>query len=76
MDPLIGAAIAVVIAWASIVIAVAVPWRPPIKGMRRAGAAALIVVALMIWGVPMPGWLPLVVLVGGVTVASVGGKHA
>ncbi len=76
MDPLIGAAIAVVVAWLSILLAVALPWRPPIKGLRRAGALALVVVALMIWGVPIPGWLPLVVLVGGVTVASVGGRHA
>ncbi len=70
MDPLIGAAIAVLVAWVSILVAVALPWRPPIQGLRRAGALALVTIALMIWGVPVPSWVPLVVLVVGVLVAS------
>lgn len=70
MDPLVGAAIAVLVAWISIIVALAVPWRPPIAGLRRAGAAALVVIALMIWGVPIPAWVPLLVLVAGVALAG------
>lgn len=66
MDPLIGAAIAVAAAWLSILLAVQIPWRPPIQGLRRSGAAALTLVAAMVWGLPIPAWSPLAVLVIGV----------
>jgi hypothetical protein len=69
MDPIVGAAIAVGAAWLSIVIALALPWRPPVAGLRRAGGAALGVVALMVWGVPVPAWVPLVVLALGIAIS-------
>ncbi len=71
MDPLVGAAIAVGVAWLSILVLILLPWRPPVKGLRRSGALALGIVALMLWGVPIPAWAPLLVLVVGVGASSV-----
>lgn len=76
MDPLIGAAIAVGVAWLSIFVIILLPWRPPVKGLRRGGAMALAAVALMLWGVPLPPWAPLAVLVIGVGISSLRARRA
>lgn len=65
-----GAAIAVAVAWISIFVLVHLSWRPPVRGLRRAGGLALALVALMVWGLPVPPWLPVAVLVVGIAWAS------
>ncbi len=76
MDPLMGAAIAVAVAWISILVLVHLPWRPPVQGLRRAGGAALALVGLMVWGAPVPPWLPVAVLVVGIGWASLRARAA
>lgn len=70
MDPVIGAVIAVAVAWLSILVLIVLPWRPPVRGLRRGGALALGTVALMLWGLPLPAWTPLAVLVVGVAAST------
>lgn len=70
MDPLIGAAIAAWVAWLSILVVIHLPWRLPVRGLRRAGAAALAVMAASVLGAPVPVWASLIVLGGGVILAT------
>lgn len=70
MDGLVGAAIAAGVAWASILLAAVLPIPDAaFTRLRWVGAAAIGLVALALVGVPVPGYLPPAVLVGGAAVA-------
>lgn len=70
MDSLTGAIIAAAVAWASILLAAVLP----IPGyaftrLRWVGGVAIGLVALALVGLPVPGYLTPVVLVGGAIAA-------
>lgn len=70
MDSVTGAAIAAVVAWASILVAAVLPI--PARAFARlrwVGGAAIGLVALALVGVPVPGYLPPAVLIGGTCAA-------
>lgn len=70
MDSLTGAAIAAVVAWASILLAAVLPIpAAAFERLRWVGGAAIGLVALAMVGVTVPGYLPAAVLVGGTSAA-------
>lgn len=76
MDSLTGAIVAAVVAWASILLAAVLP----IPGyaftrLRWVGGVAIGLVALALVGLPVPGYLTPVVLVGGAVAAFAWPHH-
>lgn len=74
MDAVTGALVAASIAWISIVLVVRLPApkrRIAPTGIRRLGAAAIGLMALAAFGVPIPMWVPLAVFAGGLAVLLV-----
>ncbi len=68
MDPLAGAAIAALVAWTSILIAVAIPNRHPLprRPLQAVAGLSLGLMALLVLGAPVAGSWPLVFLAGGI----------
>ena len=71
MDPLVGAIVAAVAAWASIAAAALLPLRIPARRLRWVGAASIAAVGLAALGVPVPAWGALAILAVGVLGAAV-----
>lgn len=71
MEPLVGALVASAVAWLSIVAAAIFPVPLDLGWLRRLGAASLAVLGLAVLGLPVPGWLPVVLLVAGLVAALV-----
>ena len=70
MDVMIGADVAAAVAWASIVLAAVLPIPSfAFARLRWVGAAAIGLVALALVGLPVPGYAPPAVLIGGAGVA-------
>lgn len=70
---MIGALVALIVGWASILAAIRLPldrWIHP-RGLRRAGGGALAVLALHVLGAPVAPSVALAVLVLGVGVGAV-----
>jgi hypothetical protein len=67
LHPLAGLAVALLVAWASILIAIRLPIDRFVDGrhLRIGGAAALAILALRILGAPIPAALPLLPIVIG-----------
>ena len=75
MDAVTGALVAAAVAWASIWIVVTLPDRPWLSidglSMRIAGAGGIALVALGLLGIPLPAWLPLLWMGGGLVIATI-----
>jgi hypothetical protein len=69
MDPLIGAVLAAAVAWLSIVTAALFPVPLDLGWLRRLGAVSLALLGLAAFGLPVPGFLPVAVLVVGLGLA-------
>lgn len=69
MDPLTTAALAGLVGWLSIAVVVHAPRGRSAPGLRRWGAVTIALLGASVLGVPMPAWLPLAVLAGGVLVS-------
>ena len=70
MDSLTGAIVAAAVAWASILVAAVLPIPAfAFARLRWVGGGAIGLVALALVGVPVPGYLPPAVLIGGAAVA-------
>ncbi len=70
MDSLAGAIVAAGVAWISILLAALLPVPAfAFTRLRWVGGAAIGLVALALVGVPVPGYLPPVVLIGGAALA-------
>jgi hypothetical protein len=68
----IGGLVALAVGWGSILVAVRLPVERWLRAqdLRRAGGASLTALGLLVLGVPIPTWGPLVVLVGGVMIGA------
>ena len=67
MEPVVGAAVAAAVAWASILAASLAPaHRLDPRALRLGGGLSLAAVGLALLGVPLPGWLPALLAVGAV----------
>lgn len=64
--------VAVAAAWASVLVAIALPLERwvDLRGLRLAGAASLATVAARVLGVPLPPEAPLVVLAAGLALVA------
>lgn len=70
MDGLTGAAIAAGVAWASILLAAVLPIPTfAFQRLRWVGGGAIALVALALVGVPVPGYVPVALLIGGSALA-------
>lgn len=70
MDSLTGAIVAAAVAWASILLAAVLPIPAyAFTRLRWVGGVAIGLVALALVGLPVPGYLTPVVLVGGAIAA-------
>lgn len=70
MDSLTGAAIAAGVAWLSILLAAVLPIPAfAFARLRWVGGGAIGLVALALVGVPVPGYVPVALLVGGSALA-------
>lgn len=68
MDSFLGALVAAGVAWLSIAIAALLPVPVPVRRLRWAGALSIGLVGLIAMGLPVPSWLPVAALVGGLLV--------
>ena len=67
MDGLTGALVAALVGWLSIVAASLLRLPGPVLArLRVAGGASLAGIALALLGVPVPAWVPVALLAGGV----------
>lgn len=70
MDSLTGAAIAAGVAWLSILLAAVLPIPAfAFERLRWVGGGAIALVALALVGVPVPGYVPVALLVAGSALA-------
>jgi hypothetical protein len=67
MEPVVGAAVAAVVAWLSILGASLLPARrfDP-RALRVGGGLSLAAVGLAMMGAPIPAWLPIAAALGAV----------
>ncbi len=66
MDPLTASLLAASVAWLSILAVVHLPaGRLPVRRLRVVGGLTIAALGAVVLGVPLPGWAPVAVLVGG-----------